>query len=104
MLSSGAGGAEHLHLHVRRVELDVHRLHLGQHRHGGGGGVDPAAGLGLRHPLDPVDPAFKLEPGPGALPLYCKGDLLESRPVLFRSGCPPLSSSRLRSAYMEYIR
>ena len=83
MLSPGAGGAEHLHLHVRRVELDVHRLHLRQHRHSGGGGVDPSAGLGLRHPLDPVDPAFKLESGPGPLPFYCKGDLLDPTQFCF---------------------
>ena len=29
VLSTRAGGAERLHLHVCRVELDVHRLHLG---------------------------------------------------------------------------
>ena len=35
MLSSGAGGTEHLHLNIRRVQLHVHFLHLRQHRYHG---------------------------------------------------------------------
>ena len=69
MLASRAGGAEHLHLDIRRIQLHVHFLHLRQHRHRGGAGVDAAAGLRLRHPLDTVDAALEFQPGPGALAL-----------------------------------
>ena len=76
MLAPRPGGAEHLHLHVRRVQVHLHLLHLGQDGHRGGGGVDTPAGLGLRHPLDPVDAALELHPGPGPVPLDSEGDLL----------------------------
>ena len=59
-------GPEHLHLDVLGPQLHVHLLHLRQHGHRGRGGVDAAAGLRLRHPLDPVDAALELQPGVGA--------------------------------------
>ncbi len=61
-----------------RIELEVHLVHLGQHRHRGGGGVDAAAGLGLRHPLHPVDAALKFQPGVGPVPLDGEADLLDA--------------------------
>ena len=68
MLSAGAAGPVDLHFNIRGVQFHIHRLHLRQHRHRGGAGVDTAAGLRLRHPLDPVDAGFKLQPGPGPVP------------------------------------
>ena len=58
MLAPRAGGPVDLHFDVRGIQLHIHRLHLRQHRHRGGGGMDPAAGLGLRHPLNPVNAGF----------------------------------------------
>ena len=43
------------------IDLDVDLLGLGQHGDRDGRGVDPAVGLGHRHPLDPVDAALELE-------------------------------------------
>ena len=60
--------------------------------------------LGLRHPLDPVDAALKLQPGVGPLPLHCKGDLLYAAQLRLAERCPPRPSSPGCSAYMEYIR
>ena len=37
-----------------------------------------SAGLGHRHPLDPVCPALELEPGPRALALHQEADLLQA--------------------------
>ena len=69
VLAAGAGSAVCVDLQVLGVNGELHLLRLRQHRHGGGAGVDPAGGLRLRHPLDPVDAAFKFQPGPGALTL-----------------------------------
>ena len=65
MLAAGAAGAEHLHFDILGAQIHVHGLHFRQHRHGGRGGVDPSAGLGLRDPLDPVDAGLKFQPGIG---------------------------------------
>ena len=88
---------------------DLHRLHLRQHGHGGGGGVDPAAGLRLRHPLDPVDAALELQPGVGArrpsirtlhilhaaqLRLVEARDLRPPAPGLRRTWCTSAGESR----------
>ena len=62
MLATGAAGPVDLHFNVRRVDLHIHFLHLRQHRHRSGGGMDPAPGLRLRHPLDPVNPGLIFEP------------------------------------------
>ena len=55
MLAAGARGPVDLHLDVRRVDLHIHFLHLREHRNGCRGGVDSAAGFGLRDTLNPVD-------------------------------------------------
>ena len=68
-------------------------LHLGQDGHRGGGGVDTPAGLGLRHPLDPVDAALELHPGPGPVPLDSEGDLLYPSQFRHVAGWPLPSSS-----------
>ena len=62
MLTAGAAGPVDLHLNVGGVQLHIHRLHLRQHCHRSGAGVDPAAGFRFRHPLDPVDSGLKLQP------------------------------------------
>ena len=66
MLAAGAGGPVDLHFNVLRPKFHIYLFHLRQHSHRGRGGVDPAAGFGLRDPLDPVDAAFEFHPGPGA--------------------------------------
>ncbi len=50
----------------------LHLLRLGHHRHRDGGGVDAALGLGLGHPLHPVDAALELEAAVGSLALAPK--------------------------------
>ena len=78
MLAAGAGSPVDLHLDVRRVQLHIHFLHLRQHRHGGSGGMDPAPGLRLRHPLDPVDAGLILHPGIGPPAVDDKVRLLDA--------------------------
>ena len=78
MLPPRAGGPKDLHLNVRGIQMEVHLVHLGEDRHGGGGGVDPAAGLGLRHPLDPVDAALELQAAVCPLPFDREADLLDA--------------------------
>ena len=69
VLAARAGGTERVDLQIVRVERKLHFFGLGQHRHGDGGGVDAALGLGLRHALHPVHAAFELQAGVGARPL-----------------------------------
>ena len=78
VLAAGAAGAEHLHFDVLGPEVHIHGLHLRQHRHGGGGGVDAPAGLRLRHPLHPVDAGLKFQPGIGAVAGDHKVGLLDA--------------------------
>ena len=68
MLAAGARAAVGIDLQILRVDVHLHGVHLRQHGHGGGTGVDAAAGLRLRHALDAVHPAFKLQAGVGPLP------------------------------------
>ena len=69
MLAACAGGAIDLHFNVFRADLHIHGLHLGQHSHSSGGGMNAAAGLGLGHTLDAVDAGFELHSGEGAVAL-----------------------------------
>ena len=66
MLAAGAGCPVDLHFNVLGVDLHIHLFHFRQHRHRGGGGVDPAAGFRFRHTLDPVDTGFVLHPAVSA--------------------------------------
>ena len=61
VLTARTGGAEGVNAQVLHIQRKVHLLCLRHYRHGGGGGVDAALGLGLRHPLHPVHPALILE-------------------------------------------
>jgi len=65
MLTAGTGGTVDLHFDVRRIDLDIHFLQLRQHCHSGRGGMDSAAGLRLRNPLNPVNTGLILHPGIG---------------------------------------
>ena len=57
-LAAVAGGAHHVDAAVVQIDLDIYFLCLRHHCYGGGGGVDPSAGLGLRHTLHPVHAAL----------------------------------------------
>ena len=61
VLTARTGGAEGVNAQVLHIQRKVHLLCLRHYRHGGGGGVDAALGLGLRHTLHPVHPALVLE-------------------------------------------
>ena len=61
MLTARTGGAEGVNAQILHVQRKVYLLCLRHYRHGGGGGVDAALGLGLRHTLYPVHPALVLE-------------------------------------------
>ena len=62
VLAPGAGGPVGVDAQVGGVDVDLHVLGLGQHRHGGRRGVDAPLRLRGRHPLHPVHPAFELQP------------------------------------------
>ena len=61
VLAACTGSAVDLHFDILGPEVDVDLLHLRQHRHRGGGGVDAPAALRLRYALHAVDTAFKLQ-------------------------------------------
>ncbi len=61
VLAAGALRPVGVDAQVLVVDLDVDLLGLGQHRDGGGRGVDAAAALGDRHPLHPVRARFELQ-------------------------------------------
>ena len=68
VLTARAGAAVGVDLQVLRVDVHLDGVHLRQHGHGGGAGVDASAGLRLRYALDAVHPAFKLQAGVRPLP------------------------------------
>ena len=68
----GPGRAVDVDLEVVRVDGHLDLVGLGQDGHRGRRGVDPALGLGDRHPLDPVRAGLVLEPAPGVSPLTTK--------------------------------
>jgi hypothetical protein len=63
-------------------DLDV--VGLGQHRHRGRRGVDPALGLGRRHALHAVHPGLPLEDRVGAVALDLEGHRLEPADLVRR--------------------
>ena len=68
-LASRAPRAVDVDAQVVGVDLHVHLLGLGQHRHGDGRGVDAALGFGGRHALHAVNAALVLEGAVGPLAL-----------------------------------
>ena len=62
VLTAGARSSEGIHPQVGLVDFNgLGFIRLRHHRHRAGGGVNPALGFGLRHPLHPVGTGFKLE-------------------------------------------
>ena len=61
VLTARTGGAEGINAQILHIQRKVHLLCLRHYRHSGGGGVNAALGLGLRHTLHPVHPALVLE-------------------------------------------
>ena len=85
VLAAGALGAIDVDAQVLFVDLDVHILGFGQHRHGRGGGMDAALGFGHRHALHPVHAAFEFQLGIGAAALDFEHRVLVCRPGRFRT-------------------
>ena len=68
MLPAGAGSAEGINPHVRRIDDDITGfIGFGHDRHRGGGGVDASLRFGDRHALHPMPAGFKLQARVGTL-------------------------------------
>ena len=78
VLTARTGRPHRVDADVGGGDVDLHLLGLGQHRDGGGGGVDAPARLGLWHALDTVDAAFELEAGKDPLALDPGHSLLDA--------------------------
>ena len=61
VLPARAGGPEDLHLDILGADIDLSLLHLGKHGDRRRRGVDPAAGLGLRHALHTMNAGLKFQ-------------------------------------------
>ena len=77
-LAAVSGSAHHIDAAVVHVDLYVHILGLRHHRHRRCGGVNPPAGLRLRHPLHPVHAALVLQLGVGSLSVDHADHFLEA--------------------------
>ena len=73
-------------LQVRIVDGDVDLLGLGQHRHGGGRGVDAAGGFRIGHALDAVDAALEFQAGEDVAALDLGDDFLVAAGRAFAFG------------------
>ena len=78
MLATGAAGPHGVDLQIAFGDHHVHFLGFGQHRDGGGRGVDAAGGFSRRNPLYPVHAGFVLELGERAAAADLGDDLLIS--------------------------
>ena len=79
---------------------------LGQHRDGGGRGVDAALGLGGRHPLHAVDAALELQPAEHPLAADRGDDLLVAAGLAFRDALdlhPPAARCGVALVHAEEI-
>ena len=91
---------------VRLADLDVHILHLRQDGDGGRGGVDAAPGLGLGHPLNPVDAALELQPAEDALAGDRGDDLLVAADLALGDGVnlhPPAVEGGVALVHAEQV-
>ena len=61
----GTRGAEDVDLEILGLDLDVHFLRLGQHRHRRRRGVDPPLRLGRGHALHAVHPGLAAQQAVG---------------------------------------
>ena len=77
-LAAGTRAPEHVDVDVVGVDHDVDLFGLGQDRHRRRRRMNPPLRLGHGHTLDPVHPAFELEPAVGAVALDREDDLLET--------------------------
>ena len=86
---------EHVDAQLVRIDLNFHLFGLGQNRHRRRRCMNAALGLGLRHPLHPVDAAFELQPAVGSFTVDHEDNLFESAQL--GGGCaeefdtPPLT-------------
>ena len=78
MLAALAAGAEGVDTQVLGVDLHIHLIHLGQHGHGGGAGVDAALAFSAGHPLDAVHAGLKLHAAVGAVARQREHGLLDT--------------------------
>ena len=77
-LAARAAGAVHVDAQIVLVDLDLHLVGLGQHGHGGRGGVDAALALGLRNALHAVHAALELHDRVHVVAFDLELDLLEA--------------------------
>ena len=106
MLAAGPGGAVGVDADVAVGDLYLHILGLGQHGHGGRRGVDAAAGLGVRHPLDPVDAAFEFQPAEHPVAVDGGDDLLVAAGVALGEGVdlhPPALQGGIALIHAEQV-
>ena len=76
MLTACARRTEGIDAQILGVQFKLHFLGFGHDGHRDGRGVDAALGLGLRHALDAVDAAFKLQAAVDIGAFYRKDDFL----------------------------
>ena len=74
VLSARAAGTKGVNLQIGGIDVHIHLVRFGQHRHRGGGGVHPPAGFGFRHPLHTVHAAFIFQPAVCTLTGHHKAD------------------------------
>ena len=77
-LAAGPGGTVDVDPQLVGVEVHLHLLGLGDHRHGDGRGMNPPLGLGFRHPLHPVHPGLVLQAAVHLVAADQGDDLLET--------------------------
>jgi len=83
VLAAGALRAHGVDLEIVIVDFDVDIFHLGQHRDGGGRGVDAAGGFGVGHALHTVHAGFEFELGEDAAAAHLGDDFLEAALAAF---------------------
>ena len=74
MLTACAAGTEGIDFQIGGIDLQLHVLRLGKHRHRGGGGMHASLALGLGHALYAVHSAFIFKARIRALSVDHKGD------------------------------
>ena len=93
-----SGSTEYVEFALIQIQMEVDLLRLRHDRHCDGGGVDPSAGLRLRHTLHPVHAAFVFQPGISSLPVDHEGGLLEAPDSILVQAhhlCFPMTALRI---------
>ena len=78
VLAACAGGTEGINAQILHVQRKVHFLCLRHHGHRGGGCVDAALGLGLRHTLHPVHTALVFQTAVGPVAVHREDGFLHA--------------------------